>query len=123
MKRHKEGHACYYCGMMASGVDHVIPLVVWKQLGHLKPIEEILAGRILSVPCCRECNLLLGASIQDTLVQRKAELKRRLKQRYTKFLRMPTWTDEEIMVMSFRLQEFIRRGEKIKLRTLQRLRW
>lgn len=111
---------CYYCGLPADVIDHVIPKIVLKShdaVGH-----DIRKNRTLTVPACRECNSLLSASVQKTLQERKRELKIRLKRKYKKLLIMPEWNEEELSELSPRLRQYIEASQKhkqlVKLRIL-----
>ena len=125
MKKPPQGSQCHYCGMIATGYDHVIPLVIAQQIGHLDVIEELTERRILLVPCCKECNSLLSDSFQEGLAERKVELKRRLRRRYKKILKMPRW-DLEMMdegEMGRMILDFIQHGMKLKEIIRTRLNW
>lgn len=116
---------CYYCGEPATSVDHVIPQAMLKTLRSLGDayVTGILVrfGRRLTVPACKECNSVLGASYQDTLAKRKRELKTRLRRRYRKLLRMPDWTDTELAHVDGWLQDYVIRSVVARDRILARL--
>lgn len=48
------------------------------------------------LPSCNECNVLLGTFHSTSLLERRAELKRRLRSKYKHLCRMPEWDDEEL---------------------------
>jgi hypothetical protein len=121
LKKQLTGEACYYCGLHADARDHVIPVSVWRSyesLG-LEPPKQ----RILIVPCCSECNSLLGASIQETLADRKKAIKKILRKRYAKILAMPEWYDDELEALSPKLQEWVRASIAVKEAVKERLEW
>lgn len=105
---------CYYCGDIASTVDHVVPQSMLRTLRDLgdEAVTAVLVrfGRRLTVPACRECNLVLSNSYQDTLAKRKAECKKRLRRRYKKLLRMPDWTDTELARLDGWMQDYVIRS-------------
>lgn len=102
---------CYYCGEPAGTIDHVVPKSMIKTLNILedKSVYDKLINpnRTLTVPSCLECNVLLSNSYQDTLADRKAELKRRLIKRYKKLLNKPEWTRTELNQLNGRLKEAV----------------
>ena len=74
---------CYYCGLPATSKDHAVPRALLRALADdPDALRHIMWNRRETVPCCRECNCLLGASVQNTLEERKAFLKERLRRRY-----------------------------------------
>ncbi len=117
---------CYYCGMPASAVDHVIPqslLRMYDRIADPEIYDALVRRRRLTVPCCHECNCLLGATIQKTIQKRKQYLKERLRRRYKKLLSMPDWTDSEIEEMGEKMQTYIWDGVNKKNDIRQRLAW
>ena len=79
--------------------------------------------RLLTVPCCRECNSVLGASYQETAAERKDELKRRMRKRYEKILAMPNWTSGELAQLSPRMMEYVLTGLVLRDFIKERLQW
>jgi len=83
---------CEYCGQRAWGRDHVIPLAVTfsgkRKKGH--------RGVGVTVPCCHECNSILGDRPILTVQERAAFLVRAYRKHYQTLLKMPEWTDEEL---------------------------
>ena len=70
---------CFYCGAPATCLDHSPPLSRVSDYEALK----MTIPEYLKVPCCGECNLLLGDSLQDNLQSRHEHLKALLTARYT----------------------------------------
>ncbi len=116
---------CYYCGLLTTEKDHVVPRMVLKMVKDLDlPVRnEIIGQRTLIVPACRECNSLLSSSYQDNLTERKRELKRRLKKRHKKLLKMPSWKEEEIDQLDPVLRQTIRASCEQKRILKMRLGW
>jgi len=101
---------CYYCGLLACTEDHVIPLSILNTLDRIADPEtyrKLIKNRTMLVPACRECNCLLGSTYQKTLEERKAFLKKRLKQRYKKLLNTPDWSQAELNEMGPNLKKHI----------------
>ena len=100
---------CYYCGDVATVTEHVIPRSILRQYAHLSldELRQVTVGRKLVVPACKECNYLLGDSMQETINERKNLVKKKLAKRYKKLLRMPNWTREELEEMGPGLAKYI----------------
>lgn len=77
----------------------------------------------LVVPCCRECNVGLGAKTLWTVRERKEYIKRWLEKRYASYLRIPGWEEDELNEMGHSLQTAVLQGLLIRNQTRQRLRW
>ena len=101
--------------------DHVVPssvLQMYSDIG-VKPDPR----RILLVPCCRECNSILGATVQETLHERKQYLKDRLKQKHKKLLESPDWAEDELSSLGPTLRGAVERFAAEKLILRQRIAW
>lgn len=121
-----EDDRCYYCGELADTVDHVVPQSYIKKLQALGDEElkrKIMARRRTTVPCCHECNCLLGATIQKTLGDRKLHLKNRLKRRYKKILGIPKWSERELEELGPALRQHVRAGVGHQEVIERRLQW
>ena len=84
---------CFYCGVPSNTPDHVWP----RSQGGRK-----------TVPCCKECNVLLSAKTFSTIEDRVGYLKCRLATRYRKALATPDWTDEELGELGYNLRRKLR---------------
>lgn len=118
---------CYYCGVPANGIDHVVPqslLDEWLRLGDIENYQLATGrGRKLTVPSCQQCNSILGAKYDPTLDERKQRLKDRLRTKYAKVLGMPDWTPEELDELGPRLREHVEQGMKLKAMARRRIAW
>ena len=112
---------CYYCGLPATGLDHVVPRAVLKALEDVS--IEISSYRVLVVPCCKECNTLLEASYQDSLLQRKRLLRQRLRRKYRKVLASKIWLTEEILGLDYNLRSHIAECSEKRALVQARLKW
>lgn len=105
---------CYYCGLPAESVDHVVPQSVINQAilsGNTEAYLDLIGrGRILIVDCCRQCNSILGNINDKTLAERKARLKTRLKIKLNKDLTMPDWNEQELETLSPTLRSWVQEG-------------
>ena len=121
-----ESNHCYYCGMPADTTDHAIPQVILRTIDRIADPDiyrRMVLRRRLTVPCCSQCNSLIGAKYQKSLEERKKYLKARLRRKYKKLLNMPKWTETEINEMGGRMQEYIRESQLLKDDIRKRLRW
>ena len=117
---------CYYCGQRASTVDHVIPQSMIRQLTALGDEEvtyQVLGKRALKVWSCRECNCLASDSIQESLQERKAYVKEKLRRRYQKLLDMPPWSQDELDVLGYALKTHVEASIKARDFVKQRIAW
>ena len=120
----EEYEPCYYCGLPGDQIEHVIPRVVLRSLNDFPELKaRFTRGRKLIVPACRECNTLLGASLQKTLQERKAYLKERLRRRYKRLLAMPVWEEYELEEMGPHLRQNIEANIKKAELIRERLAW
>lgn len=98
--------ACFYCGRPANEREHTVPRAILRAMNDVG-IGEIIRGRKLVVPACRECNGLLGSSYQQDLSKRKKYLKTRLRGKYKAILQMKGWTELELDEMDSTLRSHI----------------
>jgi len=106
-----ESYVCYYCGLSADTVDHVIPqktLLALRTLDDEEITRKIIGERILMVWACRECNCIAGYSFQDTLSERKQYVLNKLAKRYKGDILTPDWADDELSEMSGEMRKYIR---------------
>ena len=74
---------CYYCGLPATCIDHVVPLSLINSLEDADLLEIMLnRRRRLTVDACHECNALLGGRYFPLLSERVAYVKKRLAKRH-----------------------------------------
>jgi hypothetical protein len=118
---------CYYCGLPATTVDHVIPVSMLADLSTLGDDEafEALTSRFRKhlVPACRECNSILGNKYVDSLAKRREYVKKRLRTRYDRFLETPDWNDSELSQVSDMLQGYIVHSIAKRDLIRQRIAW
>ena len=99
----EEGYICIYCNSPADTLDHVPPLS-WIEPFGLETFRS--SGIPLStVPCCRECNSLLGDRKLLTVQDRLEYLEKKYHSLFDKLVR---WSDEEIEEMGESFQKSIR---------------
>lgn len=115
---------CYYCGDVADSIDHVIPRSL---LARLDLATQVAMPRPYAdtVPCCRDCNCRLNSSYQETLTERKLELKRRLRKRWGRLVQAtPEWTEEQLADLADGyFKDAIIAQLALREHVLRRLRW
>lgn len=83
---------CTYCNQSSPFTkDHVIPK---SYSGNPSFAERYV------VPCCTECNILLGAAPCHTVEERAAFLFERYSRRFKAELATPDWTAKELKELS-----------------------
>lgn len=114
---------CYYCGQIATSIDHVIPHSIRQRLS--EGIENPITALTITVPSCRECNSTLGARVygNGTLKDRKEACKVHIRKKYKNFLKIPIWTENEIKELGPELEMYVRHGLILKQFVESRLRW
>ena len=122
-----EVEPCYYCGMPASAIDHVVPrklLFMLNSLGDdVAKAELINSNRIMLVNSCRECNSMLSSRYDETLLSRKRRLRSIMRRRYKHVLETPEWTITELESIGYSLQQYIIQQINLKRLIIERLRW
>jgi len=80
---------CIYCGQPADTIDHVPPVSRIDDYRAMDKVRELF----VTVHCCRQCNNILGNSLQPTIIDRCEYLKDKLARRMT---RVTLWSDDEL---------------------------
>lgn len=73
---------CFYCGLTASGVDHLAPISKVDEYIKIRENKD-LPVKLLKVSCCAECNRLLASSVYTTFDAKLSALRTRLKRKYS----------------------------------------
>ena len=81
---------CSYCGEYAETYDHVVP-ISYKHVS-----RRLEVGNREAIPCCRECNSLLGNAFLHTVSYRAEYLIKKYKRRYSKIIKTPNWDMDEL---------------------------
>ena len=114
---------CYYCGLWADTIDHTIPRALLRYQLDPVALKEITGIQRTTVPACLECNMLLGSQVFPTLAERKDWLKARLRRRYHKLLRMPDWSEDELLELGPSLQRHVRAALRQRDLVRKRIAW
>lgn len=96
---------CVYCGQMADSIDHFVPICVMERLVQ---IDIYLHSPILT--SCRECNIIAGGRYFTTFKAKRAYIRRKLVKHNSHLLRVPEWTEEELLEMGPTMQMEIRQA-------------
>lgn len=85
--------SCFYCGSRNEiTMDHQPPISRVYDYEALRLRES----DFVKVPCCRECNSLLGNELTETLFERKSLLDKKLAAKYRRALKTPYWSGDEV---------------------------
>jgi hypothetical protein len=79
--------------------------------------------RLRKYPSCIECNSLLGALNLSTLDERRKFLRKRYEKRYSKWLRVPSWGNEDFNEISEHLAEDIKKSIRYSEFVKERIAW
>lgn len=116
--RLKGTERCEYCGMTATVLDHVVP---WA-FSHMRGERKTNNKRDV-IPACRECNSLASDTVFETIEEKREFIQGRVARRYSKLLKMPTWTTKELGEVSHQLRRSILLSMRTKRLIEARLRW
>lgn len=103
-------YICFYCGDPAAEREHVYPKSVFGERGY-------------KVWSCRECNLLAGAKIFETIEDKAYYIQGKLQYKYRKLYDYPDWDEDELMELKGRLRQMVRNAMERKSWIRKRLRW
>lgn len=106
---------CTYCGFGADlEREHVIP-AVWYSHRSFDPNKQwIVAG-------CRQCNLLAGSHMVFSVPEKAKYLYKRYKSRFSKILKTPIWTPEELREVDYKLRVVIEEAQIQKVMLSRRV--
>jgi hypothetical protein len=115
------GDPCSYCGVESSGWDHVPPL---REIDGMRDAGvDFFIYDLRKIPCCRECNAMLGDTHLHNIRDRRRYILKRLMKRYAKFLRIPHWDESELVDASRQFKEDTLRCAKYAEWIRQRVSW
>ena len=118
-ERHSGGEyaypLCVYCGDPADTIDHVPPLSRVDDYRSLRLEKETY----LLVRSCRECNAVLGESLQTSVLERYelAKEKIALKAKPSKAM----WTEEDMAELGPNMRRYVSSETKKRERNFERL--
>jgi hypothetical protein len=88
---------------------------------HFPPASATPRGVIL--PCCKECNVLVGTSNPFDFEKRVDLVKNKLKRRYRKVLEMPVWSEDDLEDTGFAIRGSIEEWQNERRIAKSRLAW
>ena len=115
-----EAIPCTYCGLPASDDEHVLPQTY---VSRFTDLHGVLPEKLLIVPSCRECNVLAGRAVFQTIQEKRHYIHGKLQKRYRAVLEIPAWSESELSELSPALAQYVRLGLERKAIILNRLRW
>ena len=105
---------CIYCGRTGGTRDHLMPRAI---------SGEALRKHVLTVPCCGECNSLIGATVAYSITERRRIAHAGIRKKHRKKLAVHEYTEEEIQEFGHIIQAVIIAGKHNKQIILERLAW
>jgi hypothetical protein len=108
---------CFYCGAMATGVDHVPPICHASLFIGAEGVDFDL------VSACLDCNRTAGIVLHINKDDRKVYIYKKLLKKNAKLLTMPNWKEEELAEMNGYLKKQILSAIRKKSYLLERLAW
>lgn len=87
--------SCNYCGEPADTRDHIIPV---SYQTNARPTKSARHNPRYgeTVPCCRDCNVMLGTKLFPSMEDRCHYVAGALRRRYSKLINAPAWTADEL---------------------------
>jgi len=116
---------CYYCGLPATGIDHVIPQALLREFLFFQGegLDYPSDVKFYRVPSCKQCNSALGSRMFRTMADRRQAVKDYLQRKYAKLLRSPDWSEDEMAELGKTLRSHIRGRMALKTLVRQRIAW
>lgn len=110
---------CTYCGEDATGVDHLTPRSFASAAGNQGQADRSIGGP--RVPCCRDCNLMLGSKLNFNVGDRRTHVYMKLHERFGHVLQLADWTEEELSELGPAIKSTISAAEALREKTLRRI--
>lgn len=110
---------CIYCGLPATGIDHIPPRAMRHKLQDLGEY----VGTWIEVPSCSWCNSTLNDLALLTITDRKLYIKQRIRAKYKRILSSVDWTDEQLEELGYSLKSKIKATMSKKKILKLRLDW
>lgn len=113
----EQGDRCTYCGTLSEiEREHVIPASYFGRRTNDDTKQWI-------VPACKDCNRLAGSATFFSIPEKAAYIVKRYKRRYSKALKVPLWTEQELKEISYKLRVRIEAAQEIKALLHRRLQY
>lgn len=110
-------YVCAYCGDAADNIDHCVPSSFVS--GN---IALTMRYHFVKVHSCSECNLMAGAQVDATFIERRRRIAKAVRKRYGKELQTGHWPQDELDDLGYALRSSIEVAQAVADRVRQRLR-
>src|SRR5690554_2344513 len=100
---------CTYCKDTGDTLDHVVPVSF-----NATSRKKVKFNKADVVPCCGDCNNLLGNVFLHTVGSRAGFLAEKYKKRFKKLLKSPDWSEEELLELGESLSKTLRQANILK---------
>ena len=111
---------CTYCGDVSECRDHVVPVSFTSNIPARKRGKT---NKKDTVPCCTECNSLLGNKLLTTVETRAAYLIGVMELRYANLLETPYWSQEDLDDLGYTMRSDIENTLNHKRNIIDRLKY
>lgn len=98
-----QGDNCVYCGELATGWDHLVPVSFASMLA---AVGIWIESPIL--PCCSSCNTLAGSMVFKSVGAKRRFIQQRLRTKYADIINMPAWSEVQQARLGFNLRTKIK---------------
>lgn len=99
----KRENKCVYCGDWANTLDHIIP-ISYLNSNKRNKVSNLYCDSENIVESCTECNCIANDRVFDSIEEKRAYIQNRLSIKYSRLLKLPLWTKEEIKEMGWKFR-------------------
>jgi hypothetical protein len=115
---------CVYCGMHATTLDHVFPVVIAARLEIRRPGVRATLGQGLNlVPACMSCNAIAGCYPFTSIRAKRDYIQGKLRTKLAKHLLMPDWSADDLAALDYRLRTHVLAGLRLQKQASMRCNW
>lgn len=114
---------CLYCGDRATTIDHLLPVSSAAELDWSKPATDKYRRLLITLPCCRHCNSVAGGRFFYSFFEKRRFIQNRLREKYSKYLAVPRWSQEELDELGRGLYDYVKRGQDFTEGARLRIMW
>ena len=116
---------CYYCGdyLENNGIGDHVPPISWAFALGYSYMVEVESAPFIIVPCCKNCNSILGSKKYFTLRERKSYIASWLRTKYRDLRAAKEWEDDEIEGLGDGLRNFINSNADFRRFIERRISW
>ena len=115
---------CTYCGLVSDSIDHVVPQHLLKRAEAMGlDLSGVYRMQRWEVPSCRECNSAIGGKLHSSIAERRACAQAHIRKKYSAYLKIPRWTDDELDELGPNIRTEVTMGLKIQAAVRLRIAW